>query len=155
MRLKLTHLAFLFSLVTVAFVSASFTSTTGEKVEKKADIYKYYIKGKILDKASNVEIGGAMVSVELKNVELASGPSGEDGTYEIKFEHTKKFTGSELMFVITRDGYNKKEATNVPVAPGVPAMINFKIERKPVRFKRDRNAKRWETIEYLKEVERW
>ena len=154
MRLKFTHVAFLFSIVAIAFVSTSFTSSTVEKVEK-ADMYKYYIKGKVLDKASSVEVGGAMVTVELKNVELASGPSGEDGTYELKFESAKKFTGSELMFVITREGYNKKEVTNVPVAAGVPVMANFKIERKPVRFKRDRNAKRWETIEYLKEVERW
>ena len=64
MRLKFTHVAFLFSIVAIAFVSTSFTSSTVEKVEK-ADMYKYYIKGKVLDIACSVVVGGAMVSVDL------------------------------------------------------------------------------------------
>ncbi len=119
------------------------------------DTFKYHLTGKVVDKASDVEIGGASVKVEHKNVELSSSPSGEDGSYELKFESTIQYTGAELIYVITREGYKDKRVPNVPIQPSQPIIVNFKLERKPASFRRDLDANRWETIEYIKELQRY
>lgn len=118
------------------------------------DLYKYHMQGKIMDKISGIEIEGATVKVEHKHVELSNCPSGSDGTYTLKFESTVKFTGAELEFMVMRDGYKDKRINNIPISPSVPKMVNFKLERAPQKFKKDPHARRWETIEYLKELER-
>lgn len=119
------------------------------------DTYEFQISGQIFDKQSGVSISNANVKVEHKHVELSSSPSDDDGKYELKFESTIDYKPDQLNFIVTRDGYRDKRVSNVPVMSGAPSIVNFKLERKPVQVKRDPHAQRWETIEYLKEVNRY
>lgn len=139
-------------LIAAGFLVSSFVSTP--KAHKK-DTYSYYVKGKVLDKATGVTLEDATVTVEHKHQSLGRCPSGESGGFELKWESAREYSGAELEFVITREGYREKRVTNVPLKAGAPIIVNFKIERKPVPFKKDPNATRWETIEYLKELNRY
>ena len=121
----------------------------------KKDTYQYYLKGVIKDKATGVTVQGAQIKVEYKHKPLGHTSSNEDGDYELKWESTQEFTGAELEFIIQRDGYMDKRVSNVPLRPGEPIIVNFAIVRKVKTFKPDRDARRWETIEYLKELNRY
>jgi len=146
------------NLIISAIVFAT-TAFTYESVNLKTaytprDVYKYHMQGTILDKASSVELEGATIKVVHRHVELSNCPSGENGAYTLKFESTIRFTGAELEFLVVKDNYKDKRVTNIPIDPSVPKIVNFNLERSAKRFKRDLNARRWETIEYIKELER-
>ncbi len=145
-----------FALATISVVTigtmASFTLNSNQTVAtvKSLDMHSYHIQGKIIDKATGLEVGGATIQVLYQSKDIANNTSGETGEFELKFDHTKKFTGAELVFIIKREGYETKRVPNVPCQPGVPVVVNFKIEREPFKFKKDPHHRRWETYEYLK-----
>lgn len=151
-RLKTIVLASV-SVVTLGTL-ASFTllPQQGTTVVKSLDMHNYHIQGKVIDKATGLEVGGATVQVMFQSKDISTNTSGEKGEFELKFEHTKKFTGAELTFVVKREGYETKKVTNVPCQPGVPVIVNFNIEREPYKLERDPNHRRWETYEYLKKL---
>ena len=152
---RLKKLIFLFALVAMGYGVTSFVSLS--KADYHAplkDTYKYYVKGKVLDEASGVEVANVNIKLEVKHNKLSSTVSDEKGDYELKFESANEYKGSEVEFILTRDGYYDKRVTNVPFITGEPLIVNFKMKRKPIQFKRDPNARRWETIEFLREYQR-
>lgn len=121
--------------------------------EKPLDTFQYHLKGKVIEEGSGTEIGGARVAAVHVGKEIGTAVTQDDGTYDLKFETIREFTGSELEFQVTREGFIEKKVTNIPLRTGEPLIVNFKIKLKPPKFRRDKDQQRWETIEYLRRIQ--
>jgi hypothetical protein len=121
-----------------------------------ADTYSYNLTGMITDNGGN-SVGGAIVSATHHNVELGVTTSKDDGTYDLKFETVKQYTGSDLLFIISREGFLKKAVPNIPLVAGEGLVVNFKLNRDYKSLKPDKQAELYRTSDFIEQIEmgRW
>lgn len=116
------------------------------------DTYTYNIKGVVLDNNGN-HLEGAKVSATYRNVELGAVTSSDNGEYDLKFETVKEYTGADLLFVVSREGFHKKAVPNIPIQAGAPLIVNFKLERDLKAFEPDKDAELYRTSEFFQLIE--
>jgi hypothetical protein len=126
---------------------------TGAQV---ADTFTYNLSGSVID-ASGTNVGGAKVAATVNNQELGSTISKDDGSFELKFSTVKEYTGKDMLFIVTREGFQKKVVPNIPIFAGEPLVLNFKITRDLKSMKIDKEAELYRTSEFLQQIEaeRW
>jgi hypothetical protein len=139
--------------VLACFVFALFS---GSGKFQTSDAFTYNLSGSVID-ASGTPISGAKVAATVNNQELGSTISKDDGRFELKFSTVKEYTGRDMLFIITREGFQKKAVPNVPLFPGDPLVLNFKIQRDMRAFKIDKDAEMYRTNDFLQQIEaeRW
>jgi hypothetical protein len=117
-----------------------------------ADTFVYQINGHVTDN-TGTNIGGAKVAATRDNIELGAATSGDDGSFNLRFETTKEYNGGEMVFIVTREGFHRKSVPNVPLQAGKPLIVNFKLERDLKAFKPDKDAERYRTYEFFELIE--
>lgn len=121
-----------------------------------ADTFTYNVSGSVID-TSGTKIGGAKIAATVNNQELGSTISKDDGSFELKFSTVKEYTGKDMLFIITREGFQKKVVPNIPIFAGVPEVLSFKLTRDLKSMKIDKDAELYRTSEFLQQIEaeRW